>query len=125
MYKIANMLSTLFDIGVTRWPRGSGRGRVPAYAGGRLLPAGSSDQCGDRGAHLGRPRTGEVRAALTRDLASHLWARGGKGPGVHRRVPCLARKAKPVSVGLQTWDDEPTGCPAGVDPLLGGTARPR
>ena len=41
-----------------------------------------------------------------------------------RRVLCIARKAKPASVGLQAGDHKPTASPSGVDQLLGCKARP-
>ena len=73
------MLSMIFDIIVPRWPLGSGRGRPqPVPADGFyllvvvinvaivVLISGAIAQARKRG------------AAITRDLASHLWARGGK-----------------------------------------------
>jgi len=41
-----------------------------------------------------------------------------------RRVLCIARRAKPASVGLQARDHKPTASPSGVDQLLGCKARP-
>ena len=71
-----------------RWRGHGSRGAGPFLP--PLPPGGGADRRGDRGAHLGRPRTGEIGCALTRDLASHLSARGGRRPGVHRRVACPA-----------------------------------
>src|SRR5665811_1217682 len=95
------MLSMIFDIIVPRWPRGSGRGRsqhVPAdgfyllavvinvaivvLISGALAPA-----------RKGGPPSRETSPLI----CGHATAR----PGVRRRAPCLVRKAKPVSVGLQ------------------------